>query len=114
MKDDLQRLITIFDLMADGVCLINKDLTIEYMNSVMVKDFGDGIGQRCHQILEDRSEICHRCTATKVFNGEKLRREMYSRRAHKFYDIVEVPFVNEDGTTANLSFYRDVSAIKRQ
>ena len=114
MKDDLQRLITIFDLMADGVCLINKDLTIEYMNSVMVRDFGDGVGQRCYHILEDRSEICHRCTATKVFNGEKLRREMYSRRAHKFYDIVEVPFVNEDGSTSKLSIYRDVSAKKRQ
>jgi len=39
---------------------------------------------------------------------------MYNRSANKFYDIVEVPFENEDGTISKLSIYRDVSAKKRQ
>ena len=114
MKDDLHKLITIFDLMADGVCLVNKNFTIEYMNSVLEKDFGNGVGKQCYEILENRLEICPRCKAARVFDGETLRREMYSRRANKFYDIVEVPFEKEDGTIAKLSIYRDVSAKKRQ
>ncbi len=114
MKDDLRKLIDIFDLMADGVCLVNKNFTIEYMNSVLEKDFGDGVGKKCYEILENRLEICPRCKAANVFNGETLRREMYNRNANKFYEIVEVPFENEDGNISKLSIYRDVSAKKRQ
>ena len=114
MKNDLRQIIDIFDLLADGVCLVNKNLTIEYMNSVMVKDFCDGVGEKCYEILENRPDICSRCQATSVFNGETLRRQMYNRSANKFYDIVEVPFENEDGTISKLSIYRDVSAKKRQ
>ena len=114
MKNDLHKIIDIFDLMADGVCLVNKNFTIEYMNSVMVKDFCDGVGKKCYEILENRLEICSHCQATRVFNGETLCRKMYNRSANKFYDIVEVPFENEDGTISKLSIYRDVSAKKRQ
>jgi len=114
MRNELQKLITIFDVMADGVCIVNKDFTIEYMNSVMLADFCDGVGKNCYEILENRNEICARCEATRVFNGETLHREMYNNRSKKFYDIVEVPFENEDGTTSKLSIYRDVSAKKKQ
>ena len=114
MKNDLRQIIDIFDLLADGVCLVNKNLTIEYMNSVLVKDFCDGVGEKCYEILENRPDICSRCQATSVFNGETLRRQMYNRSANKFYDIVEVPFEKEDGTISKLSIYRDVSAKKRQ
>lgn len=114
MKNDLRQIIDIFDLLADGVCLVNKNLTIEYMNSVMVKDFCDGVGEKCYEILENRPDICSRCQATSVFNGETLRRQLFNSSANKFYDIVEVPFENEDGTISKLSIYRDVSAKKRQ
>jgi PAS domain S-box-containing protein len=114
MRSDLQKLITIFDVMADGVCLISENFTVEYMNSVMVKDFCDGVGKNCYEALEDRNEICTRCEAARVFNGETLHRTMYNKQANKFYDIVEIPLKNEDGTTSKLSIYRDVSARKRQ
>ena len=114
MNNDLRQIIDIFDLLADGVCLVNKNLTIEYMNSVMVKDFCDGVGEKCYEILENRPDICSRCQATSVFNGETLRRQLFNSSANKFYDIVEVPFENEDGTISKLSIYRDVSAKKRQ
>ncbi len=114
MKDDLHKLVTIFDLMADGVCLVDKNFTIQYMNSVLARDFGDGVGKKCFDVLEKRSEICPRCEAPRVFDGEALHREMYNRSANKFYDIVEVPFANEDGSVSKLSIYRDVSARKKQ
>ena len=114
MKNDRYKIFDILDLISDGVCLINRDLTIEYMNSEMVKDFGNGVGKNCYEILENRDEICTRCEADKVFEGQTLHRRMYSRRAGKFYDIVEVPLENENGTVSKLSIYRDVSATKSQ
>jgi PAS domain S-box-containing protein len=114
MRDDLQKLSTIFEAMADGVCIVNQDLTIEFMNSVMVENFCEGIGTKCYKTLERRNEICSPCEADRVFNGETLHREVYNKRADKFFDIVEVPLKNDDGTLSKLSIFRDISSKKRQ
>jgi PAS domain S-box-containing protein len=114
MRDDLQKLSTIFEAMADGVCIVNQDLTIEFMNSVMVENFCEGVGTKCYKTLERRNEICSPCEADRVFNGETLHREVYNKRADKFFDIVEVPLKNDDGTLSKLSIFRDISSKKRQ
>jgi PAS domain S-box-containing protein len=114
MKNDLQKLITIFEAMTDGVCIINQDHTIEYMNSVMVENFCDGSGTKCYRTLEKQSEICNHCEAARVFKGETLRREVYNKRADKYYDIVETPLENDDKTVSKVSIFRDISPKKRQ
>ncbi len=114
MKADLQKLITIFEAMADGVCIVNQDSTIEYMNSVLVKDFCDGIGEKCFQIFEERNDSCADCEAAKVFKGETLHQEVYNKKTDKYYDIVEIPLKNDDNTVSKLSIFRDISLKKRQ
>ena len=114
MKNNLQKLSTIFEAMADGVCIVNQDFTIEYMNSVMVDNFCDGVGKKCYEILEKRNEVCIYCEAGRVFKGETLRQELYNKRADKFYDIVEIPLENDDGTVSKVSIFRDVSPKKKQ
>ena len=114
MRNDLQNLSTIFEALADGVCIVNQDLTIEFMNSVMVENFCEGIGTKCYKTLERHSEVCSPCEAERVFNGETLHREVYNKRADKFFDIVEMPLKNDDGTLSKLSIFRDISSKKRQ
>jgi len=114
MKNDLKKLITIFEAMADGVCIVDQDSTIEFMNSVMIENFGNGIGDKCYKILENRDTLCTHCEAEKVFQGETLHQELYNKKADKFYDIVEVPLKNDDGTLSKLSIFRDISPKKRQ
>lgn len=114
MKNDLQKLITIFEAMTDGVCIVNQDYTIEFMNSVMVENFCDGVGTKCYKTLEKRNEICTHCEAARVFNGETLHQELYNKGTSKFYNIVEIPLENEDGTISKVSIFRDISPKKRQ
>ncbi len=114
MKNDLRKLSTIFEAMADGVCIVNQDFTIEYMNSVMVENFCDGVGEKCYEILEKRNDVCIRCEAGRVFKGETLHQELYNKRADRFYDIVEIPLENDDGTVSKVSIFRDVSPKKKQ
>ena len=114
MKNNLHKLSTIFEAMADGVYIVNQDFTIEYMNSVMVDNFCDGVGKKCYEILEKRNEVCIYCEAGRVFKGETLRQELYNKRADKFYDIVEIPLENDDGTVSKVSIFRDVSPKKKQ
>ena len=42
---------TILDAFEDGIYVMNQDLRVEYMNSAMITDFGDGIGKKCHQLV---------------------------------------------------------------
>jgi len=114
MRNDLQKLISIFEAMADGVCIVNQDYTIEFMNSVMVENFDEGIGAKCYKILENRNEACTSCEADRVFKGETLHQEVHNKIADKFYDIVEIPLKNDDGTLSKLSIFRDISPKKRQ
>ncbi len=114
MKNHLQKLITIFEALADGVCIVNQDLTVEYMNTVLVTDFCDGVGEKCFQIFEKRDESCADCEAAKVFKGETLHQEVYNKKTDKYYDIVEIPLKNDDGSVSKLSIFRDISAKKRQ
>lgn len=114
MKNDLKKLTAIFEAMADGVCIVNQDLTIEFMNSVMTENFGDAIGRKCYETLENRDEICSRCDAEKVFNGETVHQEVFNKNVGKFYDIVEIPLQNDDGSISKLSIFRDITLKKRQ
>ncbi len=114
MKKDLQKLTIIFEAMQDGVCIVNHDLTIEYMNSVMVNDFCDGVGKKCYTIFEKRNDICTHCEAGKVFEGETFHQEVYNKKVDKFYDIIEIPLKSEKGTVTKLSIFRDISQKKKQ
>lgn len=114
MSNDLQKFITIFEAMADGVCIVNQDLTIEFMNPVMVDHFGEGVGTKCYKTLEDRDKKCTQCDAARVFNGETIHHETYNKTTGIFYDIIEIPLKNDDGTVSKLSIFRDISLKKRQ
>ncbi len=51
MKDQKTILTTaILDAFEDGIYVMNQDLVVEYMNSAMIAEFGDGIGKKCHQL----------------------------------------------------------------
>lgn len=114
MKNDPQKLITIFEAMADGVCIVNQEFTIEYMNSVMLETFCGGVGNKCYEVFENRNDICNPCDAARVFKGETLHQEVYNKRVDKFFDIVEIPLKNDSGTLSKLSIFRDISLKKIQ
>ncbi len=114
MKNDIQKLITIFEAMADGVCIVNQDFTVEYMNTVMVENFCEGVGNKCYKVFENRNDMCTPCDAERVFKGETLHREIYNKRVDKVFDIVEIPLKNDDGTLSKLSIFKDISSKKIQ
>lgn len=57
MKNDPQKLIAIFEAMADGVCIVNQDFIVEYMNSVMLENFS---GDMAIYITRTRFSVCWR------------------------------------------------------
>ena len=104
----------ILDAFDDGIYVMNQDLVVEYMNGAMIRQFGDGIGKKCHEVVNQTDEKCPWCRSDEVFEGKKISREVYVPLVDKTYYLTELPFENEDGSLFKLSVYRDISARKKR
>ena len=104
----------ILDAFEDGIYVMNQDLVVEYMNSAMIAEFGDGIGKKCHQLLNQSADKCPWCQSDEVFEGKTVRREVYVPLVDKTYYLIEIPFENTNGTISKLSIYRDITTRKQR
>lgn len=96
--------LSIFDSMADGVCVTTNDM-IQFMNSYLIKKFGDCIGKPFSGIFLDPQETL---TESKV-----TRYEWYSPNSRQVFDVINSPFKNRDGSISILSLFRDITEQKR-
>jgi two-component system NtrC family sensor kinase len=104
----------ILDAFEDGIYVMNRDLVVEYMNSAMIDEFGDGVGKKCHQLVNQTEDTCPWCVSDEVFEGKTVRREVYIPLVDKTFYLTEIPFENEDGSFSKLSIYHDISKRKKQ
>jgi two-component system NtrC family sensor kinase len=104
----------ILDAFEDGIYVMNRDLVVEYMNSAMIAEFGDGVGKKCHQLVNQSEDKCPWCVSDEVFEGKTVRREVYVPLVDKTFYLTEIPFENEDGSLSKLSVYHDISQRKKQ
>ncbi len=104
----------ILDAFEHGIYVMNQDLVVEYMNSAMIADFGEGVGKKCHQLLNQSEEKCPWCLSDEIFEGQTVRREVYVPLVDKTYYLIEIPFENSDGSLSKLSIYHDITKRKKQ
>jgi len=105
---------TVLDAMEDGIYVIAEDFTVKFMNRAMVREFGEGTGKKCYQVINRSDEICPWCEADEVFEqGETLHRDLYISSVDKSYHLIELPVTNVDGSTSKLTIYRDITQRKR-
>ncbi len=113
MYATIPELSTILEAMADGIYIVKPDYTIQFMNKAMVKDFGDGTGKKCYQVVNRRDEKCQWCRAADIFeDGETINRELYIPVVDKTYDIAELPWINADGQVSKLAIFHDITPAK--
>ncbi len=113
IEKDVEKIASIFDVMVDAVYVVDKDLNVEYMNKVMLKRFGKGVGKKCYQTVQKRNDVCPWCKAMEVFGGESVRWEQYISDQDRTYDLIEFPLKNSDGTTSKVSIFRDITKRKK-
>jgi len=114
MDNKIKMTTAILEAFDDGIYVMNQDLIVEYMNPSMIADFGDGVGKKCHQVLNQTEEKCPWCRSNEIFAGNKINREVYVPLVDKTYYLTEIPFENQDGSISKLSIYRDISERKRR
>jgi len=114
MKTNIKMSTAILEAFDDGIYVMNRDLVLEYMNSAMIAQFGEGIGKKCHEIINQTDEKCPWCRSDEIFEGEKISREVYVPLVDKTYHLTEIPFENDDGEIFKLSIYRDITERKNR
>jgi two-component system NtrC family sensor kinase len=114
MDKNYDMITAILNAFEDGIYVMNKDLVVEFMNSAMVAEFGEGVGKKCHQLTNQSEEKCPWCLSDEIFAGNTVRREVYIPLVDKTYYLTEIPFKNAAGTLSKLSIYHDISKEKKQ
>ncbi len=105
----------VLDAMADGIYIVNDDYVVEFMNKAMIRVFGDGVGKKCHEVINHTTAPCPWCRAPEVFeNRQNTHEEVYVPMVDKTYDLLEIPLHNTDGSISKLSIYRDITHRKDQ
>jgi len=112
--DAKSNITSIFETLVDGVYIIDTNYNIEFMNDVMLSDYGQGVGRKCYDLFHGEKDICAWCQAGKVFEGKTVRRDSHDRKLDKIFDIIEFPLKGSDGTISKVSIFRDITETKKQ
>ncbi|MHA1638491.1 MAG: PAS domain S-box protein, partial [Candidatus Thorarchaeota archaeon] len=106
------RLVSILDALDDGIYVVDKNYEIEYINHVIENEVGQVAGRKCYAYLHDRSEPCPWCKNEEVFAGNSVRWEWYSERNNRYYDLLDTPIKNADGSISKFEIFRDITESK--
>ncbi|KAF5434671.1 Two-component sensor histidine kinase [Candidatus Methanophagaceae archaeon] len=109
-RDNLKN---IFETMEDGVYNVNQHYDVQYVNSVLKKDFGAYEGRKCYEYFHDLTEVCPWCKNPDVFAGKTVQWEWYSSKNQRTYDLVDTPLKNPDGSISKLEIFRDITERKQ-
>jgi len=113
LKNERDYLIGVFGAMEDGVYIVDRDHDIKYVNPALIRDFGEYLGRKCHEYFIGLSEPCPECKMEEVLSGETARREWYSERNNKTYDLLDSPLKNPDGGVSKITIFRDITDRKQ-
>ncbi|MCK5541770.1 MAG: PAS domain S-box protein [Desulfobacterales bacterium] len=110
MADSTFRIMDAMDALDDGIYVVNENFSVEYMNKYMKEIFGDGIGKKCHLVINSSDEPCPWCKNHKVFkNNESWSYEIFIESIGRNFSVVDHPVSNRDGTRSKLTIYKDLS-----
>ncbi|MBW1704985.1 MAG: transporter substrate-binding domain-containing protein [Deltaproteobacteria bacterium] len=113
LRVERDNLHNILESIEDGIYIVNQQYDIQYVNPVLVKDFGPYEGQKCYEYFHDRDEICPWCKSQDVWAGKTVHWEWFSFKNDRTYDLMDTPLTLPDGSIGKLEIFRDITERKR-
>jgi signal transduction histidine kinase len=99
------------------VSIQDRDLQILYVNENFKKDFGDGVGKKCHSVYKSSTDKCPNCPVQKTFEDRRLHitEETVQLANGKICQILiqTSPIFNENGeVTAVIEMATNITQVK--
>ncbi|MDA3897241.1 MAG: ATP-binding protein [Desulfobacteraceae bacterium] len=107
------RLLSFFESIPVGIYINDRQCNVQYVNPVIKKEFGTIDGRKCYSYLYDRSDPCPWCRNDAVFAGKPLRWDRYSKETDRYYDLLDMPFKNPDGSVSKIQIFNDITELKK-
>lgn len=107
-----EQLMAVLNFMEEGMAVIGHDRRIQFMNSSLVREFGDKKWEYCYQVFHDRDQPCDNCRFNSAIHGETEKREWGTPDGNVF-EIVYTPFTNVDQTPGILATFINVTRRKK-
>lgn len=106
---------TILDaLTTNGIYVISEDYTLRYMNRTMKEWFGDGVGKKCHEVINNSTGLCPWCRCGGIMAGNPTVREVYAPKADRTFEIKESRIQDPHGGFYKLSIMEDITHRKQR
>ena len=102
----------VLNAIGEGMCIINRDFTIEYQNEILGKSFGDNQGERCYSTFFRSKEPCEFCPVIEVIESGKMQGIEATFPGGRNYDIAFSPFTDVDGNVKAIVLLRDITEKK--
>ena len=112
LLSERNRLTNILSALEDGIYIITSNYDIEYVNSVLKKDFSQARGEKCYRALAQRNKKCPWCKGKEVFAGKTVHWQWFSQKHNKTYSIIEKPLLGPRGALSKIAILRDISREK--
>ena len=105
------------DLLPCYVTIQDRDLKILFINENFKKDFGDGVGKKCHTVYKSSTDMCPNCPVQKTFEDRRLHiaEETVQMANGKICQILiqTSPIFNNNGdVTAVIEMATNITQVK--
>ncbi|MFX1570745.1 MAG: PAS domain S-box protein [Promethearchaeota archaeon] len=100
------------DSIKDGICIVDRSYNIEYVNPIMIKEFGSPKNKKCYEYIYVRSKPCSWCKISDILKGKTIISEKDFDINQKTYEVIDVPSVSINGTISNLKIFHDITNLK--
>ncbi len=112
VKFEKERFISVLNILEDGIYVVDENYDVEYVNQVIERDFGPVTERKCYTYLHERKEPCPWCKIDEVFAGNSVRWEWHSEKNDRYYDLLDTPMKNADGSISKFEIFRDITESK--
>jgi signal transduction histidine kinase len=109
LATERDKLYRVLDMMPDGVCVINQQCEVEYVNSVMERQWGPAGERNCCAYFRDQQGPCPICENSGVFTGQSTSWEWSSEKTGRTYELFAIPLSSAEGEAAILEIFRDIT-----
>ena len=93
--------------------LLDRDYQVVFANRFFEERFGRSDGRRCFEYLFGRTEPCEVCRTYEVFETQAPLNWEWTGPDQRFYDILDFPFTDSDGSDLIMEVGIDVTDRKR-
>jgi PAS domain S-box-containing protein len=108
-KDKIQ---SILSAIGEGVAIIDDGYRLEYQNEISIRQFGDGVGSKCHEAFMQGDALCGGCRVAEIIKEGQVGTFETVLPDGRHFEITGSPFSDAAGGKKVLMLQKDITEKK--